>query len=180
MTNNAGARVLCLDPHTNLHGGVPGRVDGRAQGDQVADIDRYQEVHPVHPDRHNPLAGVLDRGKRGGLIGQSHDRATMDVAGAVGVDDAHPANQLGARVRWGLGAGRVCWSIRPDPIRVPCAPATLVVPDQITAKEDAMPGLSGRMSTVIKAKISKMLDRAEDPAETLEYSYQKRSSCSRT
>jgi phage shock protein A len=29
------------------------------------------------------------------------------------------------------------------------------------------------MSTVIKAKISKLLDRAEDPAETLEYSYQK-------
>jgi phage shock protein A len=47
------------------------------------------------------------------------------------------------------------------------------VPDQITAKEDAMPGLSGRMSTLVKAKISKMLDRAEDPAETLEYSYQK-------
>src|SRR5438132_3583674 len=41
------------------------------------------------------------------------------------------------------------------------------------AKEDAMPGLSGRMSTVIKAKISKLLDRAEDPGETLEYSYQK-------
>jgi phage shock protein A len=36
-----------------------------------------------------------------------------------------------------------------------------------------MPGLAGRMSTVVKAKISKMLDRAEDPAETLEYSYQK-------
>jgi phage shock protein A len=44
---------------------------------------------------------------------------------------------------------------------------------QIHAKEDAMPGLSGRMSTVVKAKISKMLDRAEDPAETLDYSYQK-------
>jgi len=29
------------------------------------------------------------------------------------------------------------------------------------------------MSTVVKAKISKLLDRAEDPAETLEYSYQK-------
>jgi phage shock protein A len=29
------------------------------------------------------------------------------------------------------------------------------------------------MSTVVKAKISKMLDRAEDPAETLDYSYQK-------
>ena len=36
-----------------------------------------------------------------------------------------------------------------------------------------MPGLTGRMSTVIKAKISKLLDRAEDPGETLEYSYQK-------
>jgi phage shock protein A len=29
------------------------------------------------------------------------------------------------------------------------------------------------MSTVIKAKVSKMLDRAEDPAETLDYGYQK-------
>ena len=36
-----------------------------------------------------------------------------------------------------------------------------------------MPGLGGRMSTVIKAKINKMLDKAEDPAETLEYSYAK-------
>jgi phage shock protein A len=34
-------------------------------------------------------------------------------------------------------------------------------------------GLGGRMSTVIKAKISKLLDRAEDPAETLDYGYQK-------
>jgi phage shock protein A len=36
-----------------------------------------------------------------------------------------------------------------------------------------VPGLGGRMSTVIKTKISKLLDRAEDPGETLEYSYQK-------
>ena len=36
-----------------------------------------------------------------------------------------------------------------------------------------MPGLGGRMSTVIKAKINKMLDKAEDPSETLEYSYAK-------
>ncbi len=36
-----------------------------------------------------------------------------------------------------------------------------------------MAGLGGRMSTVVKAKISKMLDRAEDPAETLDYGYQK-------
>ena len=36
-----------------------------------------------------------------------------------------------------------------------------------------MAGLGGRFSTVIKAKISKLLDRAEDPEETLEYGYQK-------
>src|ERR687894_331032 len=36
-----------------------------------------------------------------------------------------------------------------------------------------MAGMSGRFSTVIKAKISKILDRAEDPEETLDYSYQR-------
>ncbi len=36
-----------------------------------------------------------------------------------------------------------------------------------------MAGMGGRMSVVIKSKISKLLDRAEDPAETLDYSYQK-------
>ena len=36
-----------------------------------------------------------------------------------------------------------------------------------------MAGLTGRMSTIVKAKVSKVLDRAEDPAETLDYSYSK-------
>src|SRR5215203_4248591 len=35
-----------------------------------------------------------------------------------------------------------------------------------------MAGMSGRFSTVIKSKISRMLDKAEDPGETLDYSYQ--------
>jgi phage shock protein A len=34
-------------------------------------------------------------------------------------------------------------------------------------------GMGGRFSTVIKSKISRMLDRAEDPGETLDYSYQR-------
>jgi phage shock protein A len=36
-----------------------------------------------------------------------------------------------------------------------------------------MAGLSGRFSTMIKAKVSRLLDRAEDPSETLDYSYEK-------
>ena len=36
-----------------------------------------------------------------------------------------------------------------------------------------MPGLLSRASTIVKAKFSKLLDRAEDPAETLDYSYER-------
>ena len=32
-----------------------------------------------------------------------------------------------------------------------------------------MAGMGGRFSTVIKAKITKLLDKAEDPGETLDY-----------
>ena len=35
-----------------------------------------------------------------------------------------------------------------------------------------MPGLMGRTMTILKAKWNKLLDRAEDPAETLDYSYE--------
>src|ERR671932_1017349 len=36
-----------------------------------------------------------------------------------------------------------------------------------------MPGLMSRASNVVKAKFSKLLDRAENPTETLDYSYEK-------
>ena len=35
-----------------------------------------------------------------------------------------------------------------------------------------MAGLMGRASTIVKAKFSKLLDRAESPSETLDYSYE--------
>src|SRR3954454_20865419 len=35
-----------------------------------------------------------------------------------------------------------------------------------------MPGLMGRASTIVKAKFSKILDRAENPTETLDCSYE--------
>ena len=34
-------------------------------------------------------------------------------------------------------------------------------------------GLLSRMSSIVKAKMSAALDRAEDPAQTLDYSYEK-------
>jgi phage shock protein A len=36
-----------------------------------------------------------------------------------------------------------------------------------------MPGLTGRFNTSMKAKVASVLDRAEDPVETLDYSYEK-------
>jgi phage shock protein A len=36
-----------------------------------------------------------------------------------------------------------------------------------------MPGLTGRFNTLMKSKVSSVLDRAEDPADTLDYSYEK-------
>ena len=36
-----------------------------------------------------------------------------------------------------------------------------------------MPGLMGRAGTLVRAKFSKFLDRAEDPNETLDYSYER-------
>ena len=36
-----------------------------------------------------------------------------------------------------------------------------------------MPGLSGRITTLTKAKISHMLDHAENPEETLDYAYER-------
>jgi len=35
-----------------------------------------------------------------------------------------------------------------------------------------MPGLMGRAMTILKAKLSRLLDRAENPTETLDYSYE--------
>src|SRR5262245_66384243 len=45
---------------------------------------------------------------------------------------------------------------------------TLVEPTQ----GGHMPGLMGRASTILKAKFSRILDRAENPSETLDYSYE--------
>jgi phage shock protein A len=43
---------------------------------------------------------------------------------------------------------------------------------QETEEEDEVAGLLERMSLVIKSKLNRLLDRAEDPSETLDYSYE--------
>jgi phage shock protein A len=43
---------------------------------------------------------------------------------------------------------------------------------QENEEEDQVAGLLERMSLVIKSKLNRLLDRAEDPSETLDYSYE--------
>jgi phage shock protein A len=43
---------------------------------------------------------------------------------------------------------------------------------QENEEEDEVAGLLERMSLVIKSKLNRLLDRAEDPSETLDYSYE--------
>src|SRR2546427_3117356 len=48
-----------------------------------------------------------------------------------------------------------------------------LTPGLATREEKRMAGLMGRATLIVKAKFSKLLDRAEDPTETLDYSYEK-------
>ena len=41
------------------------------------------------------------------------------------------------------------------------------------AREEREMGLMGRFTMIVKAKANKALDKAEDPRETLDYSYEK-------
>ena len=52
--------------------------------------------------------------------------------------------------------------------------------DSRLSQEAIVAGMGGRMSIVIKAKINKLLDRAEDPGETLSTPTSARWSCCRT
>ncbi len=46
-------------------------------------------------------------------------------------------------------------------------------PQELLEEKGVRMGLMRRMSDVFRAKASRVLDRAEDPRETLDYSYQR-------
>ena len=75
-----------------------------------------------------------------------------------------------------LAASFAYQRLRPTPLPDlrEAARAALARPPHTRRKEEQeMTHLTARMSAIIKAKVSKLLDRAEHPAETLDYSYQR-------
>ena len=96
--SRALARLLGLDPHADLHRGPPGGVDRRGERHELADVDRLQERHPVHARGDHAAARVPDGREARDLVAELHHRAAVHVAGGVGVDEAHPADEHRARV----------------------------------------------------------------------------------
>src|SRR6185436_17672374 len=136
----------------------PHRVHRGLEREQVADVDGLQERHPVDRGRHHARAGVADSGGGGRLVAQLHHRAAVHEAGDVGIGRPHPLDEDGARLadRSRLHDGSVRYRSNTE-----------------AHLGGFMPGMTGRMSTVIKDKISRLLDKAEEQGETLDYSYQK-------
>ena len=95
MAHLAGARVLGLDAHADLHRGAPRGVHPRAARQQLADLHRVQERHAVDRRGHDAAAGVLDRRDARRLVAHLHHGAAVHEAGAVGLLDPHPADQGG-------------------------------------------------------------------------------------
>ena len=70
--------------HDRAHAGV--------KDDQVADLDRMEELQAVHGRRDEQRPGVPVRGYRAGDVDEVHDRAAEDETQRVGIvrqDDLH-------------------------------------------------------------------------------------------
>ena len=81
-------------------------VTRASQDDQVADLDRMEELQAVDRRRHEQAAGVPVAGDRAGDVDEVHDRAAEDEPERVGVVRAgrpapSPGRGLSRRARFG-------------------------------------------------------------------------------
>ena len=98
--------------HFHFQRGLPERGgDARLQDDQVADLDRVQELQSIDGRRHQQAARVPVTRDGPGDVDQVHDRAAQDEAqriGVVGQDHLHHFGEgLGGRGRERHGHGRI-------------------------------------------------------------------------
>src|SRR4029079_8069245 len=100
------------DLHLYFERGVEHAGDVRAQDDQIADLDRVEELQVVDGGGHQQAARVAMTGDRAGDVDQMHHRAAEDEPERVRVVRQHDLDHLGRRIRgplrrrsggWGLG-----------------------------------------------------------------------------
>ena len=109
---------------------------------------------------HHAAARVPDRRQPGRLVAQPHHRRRRGRSRRCWRPSS-PSSGRARRASRRQGAGMAADGYASCPTQI------------LSAREARVAGMGGRMSTVIKAKINKLLDKAEDPGETLDYSYQK-------
>src|SRR5262249_31886934 len=90
-----------IDLHLERRGEDAG--DARLQDDEVADLDRVQELQIVDGGRNEQRARVAVAGDGAGDVDEVHDRAAEDVAERVRVVRQHDLHHLGRRFGGGLG-----------------------------------------------------------------------------
>src|SRR5881398_1918471 len=123
------------------------RPDRQAELVLVRDVVVVR-VRPENCDRLDPPAF-------GGLAKRAERRARIDVDGPAAF---LVGDEIGVR--------------EPSWIHAPCNQHVGTLPVH-PRRGGRMPGLMSRFSTIVKAKFSALLNRAENPNETLDYSYEK-------
>ena len=138
----ARARVLGLDAHADLHRRAPRRVDRRVERQTTSPMcDRLEERHAVHARGHD--APRRECRTAASPAASSQKRMTVP-----------PWTKPALLASSDPSSGRASESDSEGVRAVHEADGTV----------RAMPGLSGRFTTVVKAKISKMLDQGRGSA----------------
>ena len=68
------------------------------RGDEVADVDRLQEGHPIGGRGDHAAVAVAYRGEPRYLVDEFHDHAAVHEAGRVGIGRTHPVHEHAARI----------------------------------------------------------------------------------
>ena len=80
-----GYKVLSLDPHTYVHGGLPGHIEAGFKSHEVSDEDWVKEVQTVYGRSYDIASRMAVRYCTGCIVNELHDYATMNVASSVRV-----------------------------------------------------------------------------------------------
>ena len=121
----AGDKFFGDDADAHLHGCVEYAVDRGAEHDQLADVNRVQEVKAVDRSGDDRPAGVAHGGHGRGEIDQVHDLAAQHVAQTVGIVGKRQLDVFGGGIAdWFAGRGhrsrpRLCAAGMPSGRREP-------------------------------------------------------------
>ena len=101
---------VALNPHlyAGLHGGVEGAVDGRAEDDEVADMNGNEEVEVIDRSGDDVALGVAMGGESSGDIDPVHEAAAKEGSERVRIVRHDDFDHFGLAVANRTGFKRGC------------------------------------------------------------------------